>query len=226
MKYQNTLRGIFKERPNRFIAHVEVEGQINVCHVKNTGRCRELLVPDATVVLERAANPARKTPYDLIAVYKDGKLINIDSQAPNCVVGEWLAEGGFFRNIALIRPEYTYKSSRFDFYLEADGKKIFAEVKGVTLEQDGVVLFPDAPTERGVKHLHELIDATQNGYEAYIFFVVQMKDCRYFTPNAETHPEFAEALRLAAHRGGPVVALSCNVSENTLSINAPIEIKL
>ena len=126
MKYQNTLRGIFKERPNRFIAHVEVDGQIQVCHVKNTGRCRELLVPDATVVLERAANPARKTPYDLIAVYKGDKLINIDSQAPNCVVGEWLAEGEFFRNIALIRPEYTYKSSRFDFYLEADGKKIFA----------------------------------------------------------------------------------------------------
>ena len=142
------------------------------------------------------------------------------------MVGEWLAEGGFFRNIALTRPEYTYKNSRFDFYLEADGKKIFAEVKGVTLEQDGVVLFPDAPTERGVKHLHELIDAVQNGYEAYIFFVVQMDDCRYFTPNAATHPEFAQALRLAAQSGVNIVALSCNVSENTLSINAPIEIKL
>ena len=226
MKYENTVCGKFIDRPNRFIAHAQTEGQIQVCHVKNTGRCRELLIPGVSVVLERASNPQRKTPYDLIAVYKGDKLINIDSQAPNKVIGEWLKEGKFFKNITLIRPECQYKSSRFDFYIEAGGKKIFAEVKGVTLEQDGVVLFPDAPTERGVKHLHELIDAVQNGYEAYIFFVVQMDDCRYFTPNAATHPEFAQALRLAAQSGVNIVALSCNVSENTLSINAPIEIKL
>jgi len=226
MKYTNTVRGTFLARPNRFIAHVQIDGQSQVCHVKNTGRCRELLIPGVTVVLERAQNPSRKTPYDLIAVYKGDKLINIDSQAPNQVVGEWLAEGGFFKNVTLIRPECQYKNSRFDFYIEAEGKKIFAEVKGVTLEQDGVVLFPDAPTERGVKHLRELMEAAKQGYEAYVFFVVQMEDCKYFTPNAETHPEFAEALRLAAQSGVKVMALSCNLGEDSLSINAPVKIKL
>lgn len=226
MKYTNTVRGNFLARPNRFIAHVQIDGQRQVCHVKNTGRCRELLIPGVTVVLERAQNPSRQTPYDLIAVYKGDKLINIDSQAPNRVVGEWLAEGGFFEDVTLIRPECQYKNSRFDFYIEAGGKKIFAEVKGVTLEQDGVVLFPDAPTERGVKHLRELMEAAQQGYEAYVFFVVQMEDCKYFTPNTETHPEFAEALRLAAQSGVKVVTLSCNVGEDSLSINAPVKIKL
>lgn len=225
MKYTNTKVGTFLARPNRFIAYVEIDGEKQVCHVKNTGRCRELLIPGVTVVLEKAANPHRKTLYDLVAVYKGEKLINIDSQAPNRVIGEWLAGGGL-PGVTYIKPECGYKSSRFDFYLEADGKKIFAEVKGVTLEQDGVVMFPDAPTERGVKHLRELMDAAANGYAAYVFFVVQMEDCRYFTPNAQTHPEFAQTLRLAAQSGVNVTALTCRVSEDGLEIRDAVKIIL
>lgn len=226
MKYNNTVTGTFLARPNRFIAHVEVDGTVQVCHVKNTGRCRELLIPGARVVLERASNPQRKTPYDVIAVYKGDRLINMDSQAPNPVLGEWLEKRILFPDLTLIKPECQYKNSRFDFYLEAGERKIFAEVKGVTLEQDGVVLFPDAPTERGVKHLRELMDATRCGYEAYVFFVIQMKDCKYFTPNAATHPQFAETLRQAAAAGVNIVALDCEITEDGMEIRQKVEIIL
>ncbi len=226
MKYNNTVPGIFLARPNRFIAHVEVDGAVQVCHVKNTGRCRELLIPGVRVILQPASNPQRKTPYDVIAVYKGDRLINIDSQAPNPTLGEWLEKGILFPDLTLIRPECQYKSSRFDFYLEAGERRIFAEVKGVTLEQDGVVLFPDAPTERGVKHLRELMDAARSGYEAYIFFVIQMKGCKYFTPNAATHPEFAQALRQAAAAGVNIVALDCEITEDSMEIRDRVEIFL
>ena len=226
MNYQNTKRGIFRARPNRFIAHVEIDGRVEICHVKNTGRCKELLTEGATVIVARSDNPQRKTAYDLIAVYKGNKLINMDSQAPNRVFGEWVRTGGMGDGWTVIKPECTYGSSRFDFYLEGEGRRAFVEVKGVTLETDGVVRFPDAPTERGVKHLHELIQAGKNGYEAYLFFVIQMRSCRYFTPNEETHPAFAEALRTAAKSGVTVRAVSCNVTEQALWIDDFVDVVL
>jgi len=224
MKYQNIKRGIFIDRPNRFIAYVEIDGKQEICHVKNTGRCRELLIEGARVVLERSANPNRKTAYDLIAVYKGDLLINIDSQAPNRVMEEWLRESGYFGEVLQIRPECTYGASRFDFYLETHDRRIFAEVKGVTLEEDGVLSFPDAPTERGIKHLRELIEAKENGYDAYVFFVIQMEQCRYFTPNKKTHPAFAEALKEATERGVSVCALNCLVTEDSLRIDRFVEV--
>ena len=226
MKYNKTQIGRFISRPNRFIAHVHDGERELVCHVKNTGRCRELLIPGCNVVIDFSDNPNRKTPCDLVAVYKGKNLINIDSQAPNKVIGEWLASGGFSDKVTLIKPECTYKNSRFDFYIEADGRKIFAEVKGVTLEENGVMLFPDAPTERGVKHLKELIDAAQNGYEANVFFVVQMEDCLYFTPNERMHREFAETLRLASKSGVGIRALNCRVTEGEMNIIGDVEVKL
>ena len=226
MKYTSTVKGRFISRPNRFIAYCEVNGEEEICHVKNTGRCRELLTPGATVILERSDKPERKTAYDLIAVYKGDKLINMDSQAPNKVFGEWAAASGFFGDAPVIKPECRYGASRFDFYIETAGRKIFAEVKGVTLEQDGIVLFPDAPTERGVKHINELADAVEKGYEAYIFFVSQMKDCRFFTPNRETHPQFADALKCAAEKGVQVKCVNCEVTEDTLTIDDFTEVRL
>lgn len=226
MKYGTVKKGIFISRPNRFIARVAVDGVEETVHVKNTGRCRELLVSGAEVVLERAEVPKRKTGHDLVAVYKGERLINMDSQAPNKVFGEWAAKSGFFGNITLLKPECTYKSSRFDYYIEADGRRIFVEVKGVTLENDGVLMFPDAPTLRGVKHLNELMDAKQNGYLAYVFFVAQMKDCKYFTPNAETHPLFAETLKRAAESGVGVVCVSCNVTKDGLEIDGFVDVVL
>ena len=226
MKYKNTVVGEFISRPNRFIANVKVDGKVQVCHVKNTGRCQELLIPGCKVILEKSDNPSRRTAYDLVAVYKGNLLINMDSQAPNKVLGEWVTDGGFVENLSLIKPECKYKNSRFDFYIEAGGKRIFVEVKGVTLEENGVVLFPDAPTERGVKHVNELIDAAENGYEAYIFFVIQMEKCLYFEPNKKMHPEFAEALSLAQSKGVNIRALNCRVSENKLSIIGDVAIKL
>lgn len=226
MKYNNTKEAIFFSRPNRFIAEVEIDGERKICHVKNTGRCRELLINGARVVVEKSDRATRKTEYNLIAVYKGDMLINIDSQAPNKVFGEWVANSGYFKNISIIRPEYTYKNSRFDFYIEADGRKIFVEVKGVTLENNGVVMFPDAPTERGVKHINELIDAKENGYEAYVFFVIQMKNCKYFMPNEATHLAFSEALRDAANRGVNICAVNCNVEENRLEIDRFVDVKI
>ena len=226
MKYSNIKQGLFISRPNRFIAEVEIDGEVKICHVKNTGRCRELLIPGVKVILEYSDNPLRRTSYDLIAVYKGYMLINIDSQAPNKVFGEWIRQGDFFKNVTLVRPEYKYGNSRFDFYIEADGKKILAEIKGVTLEKDGVVLFPDAPTERGVKHVTELIEAKKNGYETYIFFIIQMKECKYFTPNRETHPEFADVLTSAKNSGVEVYALTCDVSEDSLNIENFSDVRL
>ncbi len=222
MTYKGIKEGIFLSRPNRFIAEVEIDGEVKVCHVKNTGRCRELLIKGVRVLLDRSDNPNRRTEYDLVAVYKGDMLINIDSQAPNAVFGEWLKEGGF-GDVKLIKPECFYKKSRFDFYVETEDKRIFIEVKGVTLEEDGVVMFPDAPTERGVKHLTELSEAVKDGYEAYVYFVVQMNECRYFTPNKKMHPEFAETLKMASDSGVNVRAVKCKVTEDGLKINGDVD---
>lgn len=226
MIYENIAEARFLRRPNRFIAHVLLDGQETVCHVKNTGRCRELLVPGATVYIQRAANPTRKTGWDLIAVQKGQRLINMDAAAPNAVFGEWLRDGGPGFIPALIRPECRYGDSRFDFYFEHEGRRVFAEVKGVTLEENGVVRFPDAPTQRGVKHLHGLIGCVREGYEAWVVFVVQMHSVRYFEPNRETHPAFAEALAQAANAGVRVVALDCETAPESLRIAGEVPVKL
>ena len=226
MKYKNICWGVFKERPNRFIAKVAIDGEEKICHVKNTGRCRELLLPNSSVVLERSDDPRRKTEYDLIAVIKDGKLFNIDSQAPNKAFGEWAAVSGYFGEIKLIRPEKTFGNSRFDFYIEASDRKIFVEVKGVTLERDGVLLFPDAPTERGAKHLSELIEAKRAGYDAYIFFVIQTEECKYFTPNDNTDKVFASTLREAARCGVKVRAVTCHLSADSMEIKELTRVEL
>lgn len=231
MKYNRVVPGIFQKRPNRFIAHVCIHGKEEVCHVKNTGRCKELLVPGCTVYCAVSDNPNRKTKFDLIAVEKKVEsstlLINMDSQAPNAAVKEWLASGASpFGQIDLLKPECRHGNSRFDFYLECNKRKIFIEVKGVTLEDDGVVLFPDAPTERGVKHVHELIQCHGEGYETYILFVVQMERARYFTPNRKTHPEFADALYEAKQAGVELLAYMCTVSPDEMKMDKPLEIKL
>ncbi len=226
MRYGEVKRGRFLARPNRFVAHVELEGEPVVCHVKNTGRCRELLTSGAAVYLERAENPARKTPYDLIAVEKGDLLINMDAQAPNKVFGEWAAAGRFLPDLTALRPEFTWEDSRFDFRLEEHLGPCFVEVKGVTLEQDGLVLFPDAPTERGVKHLRGLRRAVEQGYRAAVFFVVQMKGPRLFRPNDDTHPAFGQALREAAAAGVGVYAWDCAVTPESLTLDAPVEVAL
>ena len=226
MRYGEVKRGRFLARPNRFVAHVELEGELVVCHVKNTGRCRELLTPSATVYLERAENPARKTPYDLIAVEKGDLLINMDAQAPNKVFFEWAAAGNFLPGLTAIRPEYVWEDSRFDFLLEDAQGKIFVEVKGVTLEEDGEVRFPDAPTERGVKHLRGLRREVEQGYRAAVFFVVQMKGVTRFRPNDKTHPAFGGALREAAENGVGVYAYDCRVAPDSLELDAPVEVDL
>lgn len=226
MKYDRMYPGKFISRPNRFIANIEVNGKVHVCHVKNTGRCKELLTDNADVFVQLSDNPDRKTQYDLISVYKGNMLVNMDSQAPNKVFGEWVKESGYFKNVTFIQPECKFGNSRFDFYLEADGKKIFVEVKGVTLENDGVVSFPDAPTERGVKHLNELAKALKEGYEAYVAFIIQMQECLYFTPNRQTHPEFADTLKEIAEKGVGVIALNCTVTPDTLEANEFVEVRL
>ena len=223
MRYENIVKGRFLERPNRFVAHVEIDGREEVCHVKNTGRCRELLVRDCTVYLDKAKNPGRKTKYDLVAVEKGQRLINMDSYAPNIAAGEFLPK--IFPN-CIIKPEYTYGNSRFDFYIEDNNRKILFEVKGVTLEQDGVVMFPDAPTERGLKHVNELIGCAKNGYEAYLLFVVQMGKVKYFTPNNGTHPQFGEALKKASQEGVNILAYDCAVTPDSMEIRSPVCIKL
>lgn len=226
MIYQNMKRGVFLSRPNRFIANVEVGGHEEVCHVKNTGRCKELLVPGATVFVQEADNSKRKTRFSVISVMKGKRLINMDSQAPNKVFYEWVLEGNFMDDIVFIKPEARYKNSRFDFYIETQTRKIFVEVKGVTLEGNGVAMFPDAPTERGVKHVNELCACTLDGYEAYIVFVIQMKGVKYFIPNMITHEEFGIALGNAAHKGVNVIALDCVVTENSLEISNRVPIHL
>jgi len=226
MWYQQVKEGIFRSRPNRFIAHVEIDGQTEICHVKNTGRCRELLVPGAAVWLEQAANPMRRTKYDLIAVKKGNLLINMDSQAPNKVFAEWAAAGRFWDGVQTIRPEFTYGGSRFDFRIETDGYVGFVEVKGVTLEENGEARFPDAPTERGIKHLRELTKAVSEGYRAAVFFVIQMKGVTCFRPNDATHPAFGAALREAAAAGVDIYAYDCIVKGDSLTIDAPVPVVL
>lgn len=226
MQYGKILPARFLARPNRFVARVEAEGQELVCHVKNTGRCRELLVPGATVWLEESPNPSRKTKFDLIAVEKGDRLINMDAQAPNKVFGEWAAAGGFREGLTLLRPETTYGSSRFDFYWESSKSRGFVEVKGVTLEEDGVVRFPDAPTLRGVKHLDELVKAREAGCEAAVCFVIQMENVRWFAPNDVTHPEFGQALRRAAQAGVEILAMDCAVTPQSLTMGKSVPIRL
>ena len=218
MEYGEVKSVRFLSRPNRFIALAELNGEEVVCHVKNTGRCRELLVPGAFAFVEVAKNPDRKTKFDLIAVYKNDRLINMDSQAPNRLFAEWVLAGNLFQNITLFRPETRYQNSRFDFYLEADGRKIFVEVKGVTLEENGAVRFPDAPTQRGARHLHELINAAKEGFEAYVVFVVQMKNVSHFSPNDERDAAFGQALREAHAAGVNILAVDCQVAPDELRI--------
>lgn len=228
MKYKNIHKGIFKSRPNRFIANVEIDGKIEVCHVKNTGRCKELLVTDAAVYLEKSDNPNRKTLYDLIAVEKGDRLINMDSQVPNRAVEEWIKAGGLIGENPYVRPESKFGDSRFDFYVEsvAAVRKAYVEVKGCTLECDGAVKFPDAPTLRGIKHINELIKCAQNGFEAYIIFLIQMSNINYFTPNYETHPEFGEALKNANKKGVKILAFDSIVTPDSIILNKPVDIRL
>ena len=226
MRYQAIQRARFLARPNRFIAHVDLDGRTEVCHVKNTGRCRELLLPGAPVYLEASSNPVRKTKYDLVAVEKGDLLINMDAQAPNKVFGEWAAAGRFLPGLTDIRPEFTWEDSRFDFLLEDAQGKIFVEVKGVTLEEDGEVRFPDAPTERGVKHLRGLQRAAAQGHRAAAFFVVQMKGPVRFRPNDATHPAFGAALREAAGNGVNVYTYDCLVTPDSLTLDAPVPMDL
>ena len=225
MKYDSMTPGIFLSRPNRFIAHVEIEGRKTLVHVKNTGRCRELLQPGAEVWCQESSNPNRKTKYDLITVRKGDRLINMDSQAPNIAAGEWLRNGGL-GEIENLKAESVHGDSRFDFSFTLDGKPCFMEVKGVTLENDGVCAFPDAPTERGTKHLKGLTRLVQEGYGAFVLFVIQMPDVKYLHPNEATDPAFAAALREAAENGVTVLAMDCAVTEDTMEIRLPVLVRL
>ena len=226
MKYNNIKAAKFIDRPNRFIANIEIDGRSEVCHVKNTGRCRELLTDNASIFVQESDNPLRKTKYDLISVYKGHRLINMDSQAPNKVFHEWLKKGYLFENIKLIKPEYKYDKSRIDFYVEAVDRKILMEVKGVTLEENNVVMFPDAPTERGLKHINELARCLDEGYEAYVVFIVQMSSVSYFTPNNITHKEFGDALKRAEQKGVKILALDCVVTKDMIEAENYVDIKL
>ena len=229
MKYEHIVEGRFIERPNRFIAYVDIDGKREKVHVKNTGRCRELLQPSAQVFLSYSDSETRSTAYDLVAVKKGDRMVNMDSQAPNVAVKEWLKVGEkhpVFGEITYVKPEKTYENSRFDFYVECGKRKIFIEVKGVTLENEGEVRFPDAPSERAVKHVEELIKARQDGYEVYVMFVIQMKDVKYFMPNDKTDPKFAQSLWEARKRGVKVLAYDCEVTENTMEIGEPVPVYL
>ena len=225
MTYDNMTPGIFLARPNRFIAHIEIDGTVEICHVKNTGRCRELLVPGCTVYCQRSDNPNRKTKFDLIAVQKGDRLINMDSQAPNMAAGEWLRGGGL-EELTDLRAEVKHGDSRYGFSFLKDGKRCFLEVKGCTLENDGVCAFPDAPTERGAKHIRGLTAAAREGYGAYILFVIQMSDVKYIRPHDETDPNFGTALREAAQNGVQVLAMDCSVTPDTMEIRLPVLVKL
>ena len=231
MRYNRIVEGIFLERPNRFIAKVEINGVVETVHVKNTGRCRELLKPGVTVYLEESDNPDRKTKYDLVTVEKvrpelPTLLVNMDSQAPNQAAEEWLRKGLLFSKGAEIRREVTYKASRFDFFIQDGERRIFLEVKGVTLENQGQVSFPDAPTERGVKHIRELISCMEEGYEAYLLFVIQMKGVNAFSPNDENDPAFGIALREAEQAGVKLLAMDCIIARDSMELDQPIPIVL
>lgn len=224
MIYENIESAVFLLRPNRFIANIEINGRPEVCHVKNTGRCRELLLPGARVLVQKKAAPNRKTGYDLISVWKGERLVNIDSAAPNRVFAERVRSGGLFKNVSLLKPEAKFGNSRLDFYIEAAGRRAFAEVKGVTLEENGIVRFPDAPTERGVKHLRTLISCRKAGFDAWAVFIVQMKGVSHFEPNWETHPAFGEALLQAERAGVTLLALDCRVTETGITAADPVPI--
>ena len=225
VRYPNMVPGRFLSRPNRFVAHVEIDGREEIVHVKNTGRCRELLRPGAEVWCQRAANPDRKTKFDLITVRKGDRLINMDSQAPNIAAGEWLRAGGLGA-VENLRAETVHGDSRFDFSFDLEGKRCFLEVKGVTLENDGICAFPDAPTDRGAKHLRGLAAAAREGYGAFVLFVIQMADVKYIHPNDTTDPAFGKALREAAEAGVAVLAMDCAVTEDTMALRLPVLVKL
>ena len=224
MIYAECIKAIFLERPNRFIAHVLLNGVQETVHVKNTGRCRELLVRGREVILAVSDNPLRKAKYDLVAVWRDGILINMDSQAPNHAVGEWLREGGLLPNPKLVKAETSFGHSRFDFYLETENQTHFIEVKGVTLERDGIAYFPDAPTERGRKHIYELVEAKKAGHEAWIVFLVQMAGAKEFRPNRSTDEAFANALTFAREAGVHILAYDASVTENAIFVGTPISV--
>ena len=224
MRYGQVKKGVFLSRPNRFIAHVALDGVETVCHVKNTGRCRELLVPGAAVYLEKGTNPDRKTAYDLIAVEKNGKLINMDAQAPNKAFAEWALQ--FDPAATTVHSEYRFGQSRLDFCMETPQGLHLVEVKGVTLEENGNALFPDAPTERGVKHIRELQRAAETGLDAVLFFVVQIRDIHSVAPNDATHPAFGEALREAAAHGVRALAYDCDVTPDSLKIRREVPVIL
>jgi len=225
MHYPNMIPGHFLSRPNRFIAHVEIGGKEETVHVKNTGRCRELLQPGAEVWCQESTNPNRKTKFDLITVRKGQRLINMDSQAPNIAAGEWLRSGGL-GEITNLKAETFQGDSRFDFSFEKDGKQCYLEVKGVTLEDDGVCAFPDAPTQRGTRHLKGLTRLAQEGYGAYVLFVIQMADVKYLHPNDKTDPAFGAALREAAENGVRIIAMDCAVTEDSMKLRLPVLVKL
>lgn len=226
MFYKKIIEGEFVFRPNRFIAHVMIDGQEHICHVKNTGRCKELLKPGVKVYLEESDNPNRKTKYDLVAVRKGERLINMDSQAPNAVMKEWLEKGQLISDITFLKPEQKYGKSRMDFYAETEKEKFLIEVKGVTLEENGVVRFPDAPSERAIKHIKELMTSVEEGYKAYIVFIVQMENISYFTPNFITHRAFGEILLEAKEAGVIIKAYDCLVTPISLFINDEIPVIL
>ncbi|MBQ6814232.1 MAG: DNA/RNA nuclease SfsA [Lachnospiraceae bacterium] len=229
MKYKNIIEAIFIERPNRFIAYANLDGEKVKCHVKNTGRCKELLIPGKSVVYleDHGEDTGRKTRYSLVKVKKNERLINMDSQAPNQIAYEWITEGEFKDDISFVKKEQKFGNSRFDIYYEReDGTKGFMEVKGVTLEVDGVARFPDAPTERGLKHIYELIEAKKAGYEANVLFVIQMKDIRYFEPNYETHAAFGEALKEAKAAGVNIMAIDCDVTFTEVNARERVEVRL
>lgn len=230
MKYENIYPGRFLDRPNRFLANVVIHGQTEVCHVKNTGRCRELLLPGAEVYVQKADSPKRKTKYDLIGVKKGNVLVNMDSQITNGVVEEWIRRGNFKQDVALVRREVKYGNSRFDLYVEYEEdhikRRAFLEVKGVTLEDDGIARFPDAPTDRGVRHLTELCQCVKEGYEAYVVFVIQMKGIRFMTPNWKTHAAFGEALQKAVESGVHVLAFDCLVEIDSIVLDQPVPVLL
>ena len=226
MKYKETEKAVFLKRPNRFIAEVEIRGKRETVHVKNTGRCKELLISGTEVILEKSGNPNRKTKYDLICVNKQGRLVNMDSQIPNKAAEEWIKKGGLFPEEVTIRPEKKYGNSRFDLYVESPVRRAFVEVKGVTLEENNTVRFPDAPTVRGIKHVEELIHCMEEGYEAYLLLVIQMKGVKKFMPNWDTQPEFGEALIKAEKAGVKILARDCLVTEDTIEIQEEVPVDL
>jgi sugar fermentation stimulation protein A len=228
MKYTKVRQAKFIERPNRFIARVEMDGRLETVHVRNTGRCREILIPGTTVYLEEVDKPERKTRYSLTSAYKGQCLINIDSQIPNAVAGESIRNGLFerFQPLIALKPEAVFGSSRFDFYYETPVTKGFIEVKGVTLERDGLALFPDAPTERGTKHLHELITTLANGYQSYLLFLIQMKGVSRFSPNTAMDPDFSQALKKAVSRGVEILAYDSIITPDSMELGDPVPVDL